>query len=196
MAAVSRWPEDPDVAKAAARLDGLNTVGGDEEGRPVSETDGEALSLAAALTREHHQIDAAIEQYLASVGTPPRRAVPLLQAMESLRRHIYLEEEILFPRLPAGPLMMPLMVMRREHGELWRRMDWLADRLRDPGTSDNGLESACSELLALLASHNSKEEPIVYPHLDADLGEDERAQVRELVAMGTLPEGWVCQDLR
>ena len=139
----------------------------------------EEPSLAAAFTREHHEIDAGIEAYLAATEPEPRRrAAPLRGAMEALRRHIYLEEEIVFPRLPPGPLMMPLMVMRREHGELWRRMDALAADLEDPTTGTEGLETACRELLSLLEDHNEKEEPVIYPHLDADLDAEDGARVR------------------
>ncbi len=156
-------------------------------------------SLAGAFTQEHHQIDAGIEEYLADPdrgGGPARRARPLLRAMEALRRHIYLEEEVVFPHLPPGPLMMPLMVMRREHGELWRRMDALAAHLEDDSSPVDGLEEACAELLALLEEHNRKEEPIIYPHMDADLAEHEQSLIRELLEEGTLPEGWTCQALR
>lgn len=156
----------------------------------------EELSLAAAFTREHHQIDDGIEEYLRSEEDFPQRTVPLLRAMESLRRHIYLEEEIVFPHLPAGPLLMPLMVMHREHGELWRRMDDLAERLQEPDSSSDELSSACGELLSLLERHNAKEEPIIYPHLDADLDEAERVRVRDLLSAGTLPEGWVAREAR
>ena len=88
--------------------------------------------------------------------------------------------------------MMPLLVMRREHGELWRRMDSL-ERSIAASTGGEDVETACQEMLALLENHNAKEEPIIYPHLDADLDSDERARVRELFRSGTLPEGWVCQ---
>lgn len=159
----------------------------------TSQTDAGEVSLAEAFTREHHQIDAAIEEFLASTEPDPhRRAVPLLSAVEALRRHIYLEEDIVFPHLPPGPLMMPLLVMRREHGELWRRMDSL-ERSIAASTGGEDVETACQEMLALLENHNAKEEPIIYPHLDADLDSDERARVRELFRSGTLPEGWVCQ---
>ena len=151
-------------------------------------------SLAEAFTREHHQIDAGIEEYLASQEALPARAAPLLRAMEALRRHIFLEEEIVFPRLPPGPLMMPLMVMHREHGELWRRMDALAEQLQVPGAAPESLETACTELLSLLEAHNDKEEPIIYPHLDADLEAADRERVRELLRHGTLPDGWVCRE--
>ena len=153
-------------------------------------------SLAEAFTREHHEIDEGIETYVASTETDARlRADPLLAAMEALRRHIYLEEEIVFPHLPVQALMMPLMVMRREHGELWRRMDDLQGRITSPESGAVELEASCRELLELLDAHNSKEEPIIYPHLDADLSEDEQQRVRSLLTEGALPEGWVCQDV-
>ena len=158
--------------------------------------EGAEPSLAEAFTHEHDQIDAGIEEYLADPdpgGDPARRARPLLRAMEALRRHIYLEEEVVFPHLPPGPLMMPLMVMRREHGELWTRMDTLAARLGDVASPAPGLAEACTELLALLEEHNRKEEPIIYPHMDADLAEHEQVLIRELLEEGTLPEGWICQ---
>ncbi|NME89455.1 hemerythrin domain-containing protein [Corynebacterium stationis] len=90
-----------------------------------SNSSTDEVSLAAAFTAEHHDIDAGIEQYLADTAAPdPRqRAVPLQNAMAALRSHIYLEEEIVFPHLPKGALMMPLIVMRKEHGEIWQRMD-------------------------------------------------------------------------
>ncbi|MDN5820986.1 MAG: hemerythrin domain-containing protein [Brachybacterium sp.] len=157
-----------------------------------------ALSVAAAFTREHHQIDDGIEAFLADTAEhdPARRARPLLTAMEALRRHIYLEEEVVFPRLAPGPLMMPLMVMRREHGELWERMDALAEILEDDSSAASGIADACTELLSLLEDHNRKEEPIIYPHLDTDLTPEEQSLVRELLAGETLPEDWTCQALR
>ncbi|NHB85506.1 hemerythrin domain-containing protein [Tessaracoccus sp. HDW20] len=161
----------------------------------TSPTDTSEVSLAEAFTREHHQIDAAIDEFLTSTEPDPhRRAVPLLNAVEALRRHIYLEEDIVFPHLPPGPLLMPLLVMRREHGELWRRMDDLERSIAAPSTSGGDLDEACRELLALLENHNAKEEPIIYPHMDTDLDAGERGRVRELFNSGTLPDGWVCQD--
>lgn len=54
-------------------------------------------SLATALEREHHEIDADIEAFTAS----PSDRQPLIRAISALRRHIYLEEEYLFPLLRA-----------------------------------------------------------------------------------------------
>ncbi|CBT75208.1 hemerythrin domain-containing protein [Glutamicibacter arilaitensis] len=149
--------------------------------------------LAQAFTREHHQIDEGIENYIANAGADPHaRAQSLLSGIDALRRHIYLEEAIVFPHLPQDTLMMPLMVMHREHGELWRRMNALEASLRAT-TAPEQLETSCQELLSVLEQHNSKEEPIIYPYMDTALSPEEQSHLESLLDGGGLPEGWVCK---
>ena len=80
-------------------------------------------SLAAALEREHREIDAGIAASTASPWDPQ----PLARASRALRRHIYLEEEFLFPLLhQAEPaLAAPIFVMLREHAQIWGTLDEL-----------------------------------------------------------------------
>lgn len=158
------------------------------------------VTLAAALTAEHDAIDAGIEAFVASAeaeGPITRWAAPLQEAMQALRRHIYIEEEVVFPRLRKGPLTMPIMVMYREHGEIWRAMDELDAHLASAEGDDSvvrtELVEGCNHMLELLEQHNLKEEPIIYPHLDSDLDETAKAQLRDLMDNGKLPEGWVCE---
>src|SRR5699024_8897251 len=160
----------------------------------------EGPSLAEALTSEHHEIDAGIESFIAQSRTdaPVRDwAQPLLDAMTALRRHIYLEEAIVFPRIRSGALMMPVMVMLREHGALWQAMDQLEDQLASPGVDEDPTRSAvvaaCHRMLELLEKHNSKEEPIIYPHLDTQLDAGAQEQLRTLLREGRMPDGWVCE---
>lgn len=142
-------------------------------------------TLAAALEIEHRQIDAGIEAY-----TKGGDVSDVLDAVTALRRHIWIEEEMVFPRLVERGLQMPVFVMEREHGELWNLMDELARRLdEDPATTTE----TCQHMLALLDAHNSKEEPILYPHVDEALGVDEGQRLREFMETGTLPAGWVCK---
>ena len=156
--------------------------------------------LADALTREHHEIDGGIEEFVASLnfvddGAPD--TAPLSAAMAALRRHIYLEEEILFPAIEGPALMMPLMVMYREHGQIWRTMDVLEMFLATEaahGAHRDVTAGHCQDLLDLLERHNAKEEPIIYPHADADLPEAAREHLADFLASGTLPEGWVCRE--
>ncbi|MRH30180.1 hemerythrin domain-containing protein [Microbacterium sp. SYP-A9085] len=142
--------------------------------------------LADALTREHHAIDAGIEAYLADDSDP----APLLTAMDALRRHIYLEERFLFPPLKPA-MMMPIFVMLREHGELWRAMD---DVDAAVAADTAGVPDQCRSLLAQLSSHNTKEEPIVYPRADADLSPEIHEQLTAFLAEGAFPKGWRCEQ--
>lgn len=164
-----------------------------------TEGSGAELSLAEVLIREHHAIDAGIEAFVAqsgSGGAVREWAQPLIAAMEALRRHIYLEEVIVFPPIRAG-LMMPVMVMLREHGEIWRAMDDLDARLALDNADDEPIRSelvaGCQRMLELLEQHNMKEEPIIYPHVDTDLGHAARGHLREFLREGEMPDGWVCE---
>lgn len=159
------------------------------------------MSLAEALTAEHHEIDAGIERFRDGVENGEQLATlagPLQRAMTALRRHIYLEEVFAFPPIRAGGLTMPIMVMEREHGVLWRQMDDLEDALQrfdDEAAAEadrRSLVAACQEMLTMLESHNSKEEPIVYPHLDVKLSGEQVEELRRLIETGSTPEGWVC----
>lgn len=88
--------------------------------------------------------------------------------MEALRRHIYLEEEFLFPPLREAGLVAPIFVMLREHGELWDTLEAIEAQLR-AGGGDGPLAASSETLLGQLERHNFKEESIVYPQADAVL---------------------------
>jgi hemerythrin-like domain-containing protein len=156
------------------------------------------VSLTEALTREHREIDEGIEQFLRALDRGTFEADHLLGSIEALRRHIDLEETFLFPRLRQAGLMMPVMVMLREHGELWSHMETVV-RLLSGATdrSDSAeIRTECHELLARLDQHNTKEEPIIYPRADADLPIDTTAELRSFLETGTAPAGWVCEAAR
>ena len=143
------------------------------------------MTLGAALEREHREIDSGIETYLAQ--SDDRNS--LQRAMAGLRRHIYLEEAFLFPPLRAAGMFGPIMVMLREHGELWQTMEGLDAQLADGAAA----EQSCRRLLGLLARHNEKEEPIVYPQADQVLPGQDAADLHAFLRSGDLPPGWVCQ---
>lgn len=147
-------------------------------------------SLGEALEREHREIDRAIESFLAGDREGPGRAESLREAMVALRRHIYLEEEFLFPPMDEAGFVAPIFVMLREHGELWRTMAEI-ERDLDGGVPDP-LSEQCRWLLAQLEKHNAKEEPILYPHADAVLGAPASAELKTFLANGRMPDGWAC----
>ncbi len=153
--------------------------------------DPQAETLAAALEREHREIDQAIEAFLEGVSEGRTETGPLTRAMEALRRHIYLEEQFLFPPLRDAGFMAPVLVMLREHGELWQTMTAIERELVEDATL-SGAPAQCKLLLAQLERHNSKEEPILYPHADDVLGAPASAELRAFMRSGQMPDGWVC----
>lgn len=149
-------------------------------------------TLAAALEKEHHDIDEGIVEYSRSLREADGNPRPLLQAVEALRRHIYLEERYVFPPLREAGLVMPVFVMLREHGEIWDAMDDLEARLREDAPASE-LQTACHDLLARLEQHNAKEEPIIYPQTDTRLSPAEADELRVFLEDGRMPEGWRCE---
>lgn len=158
-------------------------------------------SLSVVLERDHRAIDSGIEAFAAggavtgaeaSAGGPDRAA--LAGSIDRLRRHIYVEEEILFPALLDAGLAGPIMVMLREHALMWRTLDGLELLLGEDGPA-TALEPVCRELMDLLQRHNTKEEMILYVQADALISPETATQVRTALASAELPDGWVCQNL-
>lgn len=153
------------------------------------EADVQIETLAAALEREHREIDGGIAEYTATVrGENPHRE-PLLRAIRALRRHIYLEEAFLFPLLreaEAG-LTAPVFVMLREHGQLWQTLDSI-EHEPDPSAD----VARCHELTVQLLHHNLKEEKVLYPLTDEVLTDAAAERLRMFLASGKMPDGWVC----
>lgn len=152
-------------------------------------------TLAAALEREHHEIDAGIETFTNGLSGGQLDTASLTSAMAALRRHIYLEEEFIFPPLRAAGMFGPILVMLREHAELWATLETLDAELAT-GADSAAVREGCGVLLSQLASHNTKEEPIVYPQVDAVLSASSSAELREFLDSGLIPGGWICTQAR
>jgi len=152
-------------------------------------------TLSAALEREHREIDAGVDAFRAGLARGETTAEPLLQAMAALRRHIYLEEEFVFPPLRAAGMVPPIFVMLREHGELWTTMDTLEGQLAQDPAGD-AATATCQMLTVQLQTHNDKEEPIIYPQVDSTLEPQAREQLSAFLESGAMPEGWVAERAR
>jgi hemerythrin-like domain-containing protein len=147
-------------------------------------------TLSALLEQEHHEIDAGIEAFVRGVDAGAARREDLSRAVAALRRHIYLEEEFLFPPLRSAGMLAPVLVMLREHGEIWRSLDAIygIDVDKDPAAA----AKVCAQLLDLLSVHNAKEEPIIYPQGDTVLSPEARADLGAFIDTGEMPPDWVC----
>ncbi len=105
-------------------------------------------SLSAELTREHREIDAALQAFIEKLDCGSVQTESLTGTLEALRRHIYLEEVFLFPPLRDAGVVMPIFVMMREHGQLWQTMDALTDLLADGHDGyDSLIQDRCDGLI-------------------------------------------------
>lgn len=144
-----------------------------------------------ALEADHRTIDDHFAAFAgaASQGTLERGR--LTEAMRTLRRHIWVEEEVFFPPLRAAGVVGPVMVMLREHGEIWRFLDGL-EALAESEEPDLPTALATwGSLEQVLLQHNVKEEQILYATADRILDEDTTAEVMEGFT-ADLPAGWTC----
>lgn len=153
-------------------------------------------ALGDALIHEHHEIDTGIAAFVSALREGVVERDSLAGVFDALRRHIYLEEELLFPPLRRAGLLMPIMVMTKEHGQLWQSMSAIEEHLGATQPDVARLESECRQLLAGLDRHNMKEEPIVYPHAATDLTSDEAALLARFIETGRTPPGWICEAAR
>lgn len=147
--------------------------------------------LRTMLEREHRDVDAGIEHFMAH-GPGASSSAHLRDTLDALRRHIYLEEEILFPALRSLGLTAPVMVMLAEHRDLWQTMALLEAAVAD-GSSPTELHRLGATILAQLDRHNAKEEPIVYAAAEAGLDGDAQAELVALIEKAEMPTGWTCR---
>ena len=148
-----------------------------------------ADTLEKALEHEHHEIDSGIGVFLAD----PQETAALGQALAALRRHIYLEEQFLFPPLYEAGEVPSIVLMVREHGAIWRTMDAI-DASLDAGTTTHTTE-LCRELLGQLERHNAIEESVIYPEADSVLTSHAAERLRSFLDGGHTPDGWACRGV-
>lgn len=150
-----------------------------------------AESLGDTLEHDHHDIDEKLEAFAASLRTDAIDRAAFAEGATDLRHHIYVEEEFHFPPLREAGLMAPVLVMLREHGELWDLLDAIEAALERDDLA--AVQAAWPQLTQVLAAHNMKEERILYPAGDKTLPPEVIERVRTELAEGATPEGWSCE---
>jgi hemerythrin-like domain-containing protein len=139
--------------------------------------------LTQFLRRDHGRIDQLFDDLRAMIddGELERAEHHYGDAADALRRHIRIEEEVLFPAFETHTgIMGPTRVMCFEHRKI---EDWL-DELKQSLARLHRAEasSALGELLRILEQHNVKEESVLYPRAEAALSPEEQRELRRRAA--------------
>lgn len=152
-----------------------------------------SFAVAKTLEHDHRAIDQEFEHVKTGLMQGEWRGESFQHAAEELRHHIYVEEEALFPVLRQAGMVAPVFVMIREHGEIWRALDAIGG---EDGRDAEQALAAFASMESVLASHNFKEEQILYPASDSALDPQHVESVRLAFEDGRRPEGWLPAALR
>jgi hemerythrin-like domain-containing protein len=121
--------------------------------------------LSGFFTQDHRDCDARwadVEELLDSADIESAR--PAWQKYDtSMRRHLAMEEEVLFTAFDARSGMVggPTAVMRMEHQQMLGLLDQIGEAM-ESGDMQDALDIG-DTLLMLIQQHNVKEENMLYP---------------------------------
>lgn len=145
-------------------------------------------SVIEFMSSDHRRCD---ELYAAgeSIGMEGNweQAAELLKSFVlGMRRHFFIEQEILFPAFTKATGMVggPVQVMIMEHDQMKSVLDKMEDAVNaDDSETANGLGET---LLILMQQHNVKEEGILYPMIDQHL----QGEAEEFIKRAQLITGY------
>lgn len=138
----------------------------------------------------HHRAEGFLMDFQEELEQGKVEGALLERAAQSIRQHMYVEEELLFP-LVETQLAEPIADLRDDHG---RVTDLIAavQALVGQGAAVPRLQQETTRLMNLLAAHSAKEDMGVYPDIVAFLGPARtQAVLRESDGVEP-PAGWVC----
>ena len=149
-------------------------------------------TVGEVLEHDHHRIDAWLEKFAEALTRGEVDADSFAQGTEALRHHIYVEEALHFPPLKRAGLFGPIMVMLREHGEIWDLLDQIQAGI-EAEESPGQVYEVWQHLEHVLREHNLKEERILYPAGDDILDEEQSDDILSTLAEAEMPDGWRCE---
>ncbi len=138
--------------------------------RPLQMAAG--MSVTDHMQADHERLDAILEEVRELVATASfaDAATRYTAFAAGLRRHIEVEEQILFPLFEklTGMTRGPTHVMRLEHGDIQRLLDAAHAALEVGNLA--GANDTLGALVEMLGAHNQKEERVLYPMIDRAVG--------------------------
>lgn len=129
-------------------------------------------TITEYMTADHRHCDETLATLEEAVQQADwQRATTLTKTfVDSMERHISMEEDVLFPAFEqqTGMTMGPTVIMREEHKQM--RSLFLQLQLALDDKEGDELLDTSETLLVLMQQHNMKEEGILYPMTDQQLG--------------------------
>lgn len=144
-------------------------------------------SIKEYFSEDHDRLDALFSEFRSLKRKDPIAAKQKFKEfLKGLTRHIVWEEDVIFPAFENKTGMRdsgPTAMMRVEHRQIKEHLDAIHDKVRVADPNSDASEEA---LLEILEAHNAKEEGILYPSVDAQIGPRGVAAVQK--EMEAIPE--------
>ncbi len=143
-------------------------------------------SISSYMQQDHVVIDGIGERAVAAAdaGAGPVLEREGSEFLRRLRRHIGMEEQLLFPAFEQRTGMTqagPSVQMREEHDQ----MQPILAQMQTAAAAGDGAayQRTTRALLEILVPHNQKEEQMMYPMLDEAMGAEAQALLAQVKAM-------------
>jgi len=143
-------------------------------------------SISSYMQQDHVLIDGIAERAVAAAKSGDWAVLERdgLDFLRRLRRHIEMEEQVLFPAFEERTGMSaagPSVVMRMEH----EQMQPILEQMEQAVAARDGAayQHASKALLDILVPHNMKEEEMMYPMIDRAADADAKALLEQVKAM-------------
>ncbi len=135
--------------------------------------ESEPEALLDILSRDHVRLDKLLVRATERLRQDGRAAVPAVREfMQSLRRHIRVENDVIAPLMPSGldaDSESPVTTMRREHEDILKQAEIIEEIMSRASPDPLEAETWFSLLSATLAKHEHREETRLLPLWDAHL---------------------------
>ena len=143
------------------------------------------------LMEDHREVDSKLDKLTKIISNGEIDPELFMQISNSLKRHIYIEEETIFPSVSEGDkdLRQRIVGLEMEHASIWMLLDRVEKEIsaRDIEKAPKYIE----EINSILKAHNEQEEEKVYP-LMRENEQYPNARIHDY----NIPEGWICHRLR
>lgn len=148
--------------------------------------------LDNVLTKDHERVDKYLEEFLQSLNLKPNLE-KLYLIKESLKNHMFWEEEYLFPEV-LNENELRVKGLEAEHGSIIKLLDEIS-RLISIDELSEAIKKT-QAVMRVLKGHNETEEGYIYLELDKLDQEKQASLILQQVKHASAPNDWTCKVLR
>lgn len=149
------------------------------------------MKVSEFFEQDHQRLDSAIKGFRHSLeqGVPDRDYFN--QLLQGLHRHIFWEEDLLFPLVKPSGAIETIEEFCTDHALIWKNLAELEVGLAQ-GVPCGQLEMTLNEMSEMLEAHNIDEERTIYAQADQLCDNHAATEFLDRVRVMDTPRDWRC----